>query len=303
MEYMRRYIKNLLTDYNFPESCEQPVLNTLTAIRRNPAAKQKFEQAYALFNRSEPALNAWRIAVDLMNSVASLIHRPAETVHLVFILYMSFVLRDNYYYVYRLPARCFDGVVEDIRAKVNECITVRGIVGTFVPDWYDGFFQYQRVAIGRLQFELKYTDRDIEYAGTLYPAATKCLGVHIPSGRALDIEQCKADMLAACDLFADKFPNGEVLFDCSSWLLSPELRSVLPADGTIARFAALFTLIASGKPMTGHLWRIFGTEDMSDPDALPHDTRLQQYLIQCLKSDTLPHNGYGFLRIRGKKFE
>ena len=68
-------------------------------------------------------------------------------------------------------------------------------------------------------------------------------GVHIPAGSALDPSSCTASFEAASSFFPRHFPEIPVRAAiCHSWLCSPDLASLLPADANIVRFQSRFHL-------------------------------------------------------------
>ena len=184
-----------------------------------------------------------------------------------------------------LPESWFDGVARDLRSKLNECHTLRGIWGSFVPDWFLRFFSLGRFVIGRLQYEM--IPVPDSYCSDVYAAlrGQPSVNIHIPSGSPLRQEEIRASMVGAAQFFADRFPNRKVLFICRSWLLFPGHREMLPEESGIRQFMAEFTAFDPYDDPTGHdLWRIFDTEYTANIDALPQSTSLQQAYAAWLKA-------------------
>lgn len=95
-----------------------------------------------------------------------------------------------------------------------------GIWGITEVGWLSRHLTLRLFRLGRLQFEPK----------------PEAIEVHIPEGEPL--------LPLACDLAFDAAVRmfGRQDFHCHSWLLSPDLESVLPADSNIRAFATRFTL-------------------------------------------------------------
>ena len=106
--------------------------------------------------------------------------------------------------------------MDDIRCKVNECVECKGVVGTFVADWYDRFFKLTCFAYGRFQYEvMTYEGEDFTMAsGKTFKAGDKYINMHIPSrGIPLTDEVRLASYKAAYPHFSALFEDGIVIFE------------------------------------------------------------------------------------------
>ena len=74
---------------------------------------------------------------------------------------------------------------------------------------------------GRLQFEPDKT--------------TDVVHIHIPEGKSLDVGECVKNIE-----LAKKFFDGYSEFDCESWILSPNILSLLSKESNIRKFQKLF---------------------------------------------------------------
>lgn len=189
------------------------------------------------------------------------------------------------YRQYGLPESWFDGVARDLRSKLNECHTLRGIWGSFVPDWFLRFFSLARFVIGRLQYEMIPVPDSYCSDANAALRGQPSVNIHIPSGAPLRQDEVRASMAGAARFFADRFPDRKVLFICRSWLLFPGHREMLPEESGIRKFMEEFPVVDPYCDPTGHdLWRIFNTEDTADIDALPQNTSLQRAYRSWLKA-------------------
>lgn len=198
-----------------------------------------------------------------------------------------------------LPQRWLDGVAADLLAKLHECHTIHGVWGTYVFHWFPWFFTLQRFAMGRLQFEFRPMHSCVSPDGSLMFCGEPSVNVHIPSGAPLDPDAVEASFQEAAAFYAERFPDRRVLFTCSSWLLFPGHRQMLPPESRIRQFMDFFTPV-SGTIDNGkrNLWRIFGTEQVSDLDALPEKTGLQRAYLRWLRSGKPVGNGIGIRYIQ-----
>ncbi len=217
----------------------------------------------------------------------------SETVQLLFFVLISCHLKEKY------KAKGIDEAVWrqsmcDLKAKLIECKNVRGIWGSFVADWFCGFFCMTRFGLGRLQYEITRipeikNEENKEYTGK------KVINIHIPGIGPLLPEDVEESLGLAAKFYADEFEGDEVLFHCGSWLLFPEHREFLPERSRILQFMDFFTVIDSGYHDDGHdLWRIFNTDE-KDVDKFPADTSLQRAYIAWLKAGNKPGWGRGII--------
>ncbi|MBL8992335.1 MAG: DUF5596 domain-containing protein [Spirochaetia bacterium] len=107
------------------------------------------------------------------------------------------------------------------------------------------------------------------------------LGLHIPSTGSLDMEECRKSMEAAPAFFARHFPefrwNG---WECTSWMLDPQLAEHLPASSNLVRFLKEFYLFPlAGANSRQTFERVFGQYPV-DLDSAPATTSLQKAVLK-----------------------
>ncbi len=109
------------------------------------------------------------------------------------------------------------------------------------------------------------------------------LGMHIPATGPLAFDACGASIRRATTFFPERFPEYPFrAFQCGSWLLSPRLGELLPADSNIARFQREVYLYPLPGATDEQLFeRVFG--DMpANPAAAPRDTALRRLVLDEL---------------------
>ena len=207
---------------------------------------------------------------------------PSESASLLFFLLCMEPLKTMYDRK-GLPERYYAGVARDLRSKLNEFYSVKGIWGSFVSPWCAGFFAMTRFVIGRLQYEIIEMPDCISADGKYCFHGQTAVNMHIPSGCPLDMDEVHASMAEAARFFASHFPGKPVLFHCNSWLLFPGHYEMLSPQSRIRQFMDEFTIIRANiyqsKP---DLWRIFNTFETDDPTKLPQDTSLQRAYAKWL---------------------
>lgn len=204
-----------------------------------------------------------------------------------------------------IPDEIFYESMDDIRCKVNECVENKGVVGTFVADWYDRFFKLTCFGYGRFQYEvMTYEGEDFTMSsGKVFKAGDKYINMHIPSrGIPLTDEVRLASYKAAYPHFAHLFEDGIVIFGCSSWLLYPRHREFLPAGMNLLKFMGDFEMV-TGKETPDDFhdrWRVFGRYTNLPDDQLPKDTSLRRAYAEWLQAGNPTGRGFGIIAFDGK---
>ena len=177
----------------------------------------------------------------------------------------------------------------DITYKARECMTYKGVFGTFVPEWFKGFLEVRRFGLGRLQYDLWEHREDTVMIGDFkVEKGYKTLACHIPSSGPLTHEAVVDSFKRAYDFFQDRQKDGILLIECFSWLLFPEYREIFKecAKNTYS-FAQNFEFYDTYyHEKFFDCWRVFNV-DINDCviDDLPEDTRLQKGFKKYLKEN------------------
>ncbi|MBD2864543.1 acyltransferase domain-containing protein [Paenibacillus oceani] len=137
---------------------------------------------------------------------------------------------------------------------------------------------------------------DAEWELVLEPGDT-VLDVHIPEGGKMSHELCRDSYGQAVTFAARHFPEVPYKgFVCSSWLLGPVFKQLLPADSNIVRFQSDYyvTPIKSDEDQT--LERVFGFgTKLDDLPRLPRETTLQRIVYDHLAAGGRIYGAAGFL--------
>lgn len=192
-----------------------------------------------------------------------------------------------------ISEKIFEDTVLDLRYKLDECKLVTGIIGSFVANWFAGFFHLTRFCLGRLQFEVTRFREHFESGGRKLEPESPVINVHIPRSLVpLDETLCEESFRMAKAFFAGE--TGEnCAFVCHSWLLYPENRTILSPRSNIYKFMSRFTIIKSGiDKHRSDLWRLFDTKE-KNPARLPADTSARRAYIDHLKKGGNVGWGYG----------
>ena len=287
---MREYLLSFLKEFSYKDEDVRALTAAFDRLYANEAAWKRFSEAVAM-HRDHDVTDHNRL-IPIVDEAAVLCGVHEFTADLLLYILMSERLREQYRNL-GIGEDIFYDTMCDLRYKLEECKAVKGVVGTFVPFWFTGFFDTERFAFGRLQFEqasfdLVYRDGD----NYLEPDST-VINVHIPrDGTPLDKARCDEAYRRAAAFFRPKI-QGPLAFVCYSWLLYPELKTILPASSNIVRFASQYELLKWGADAEGNdLWRLFDTDERN-PDRLPQDTTARRCVAAHLKAGGRLGWGYG----------
>lgn len=198
-----------------------------------------------------------------------------------------------------LPEKVYIASMRDLKYKVLECHKVYHIWGTFVFEWFRGFFLCDRMAFGRLQYEripFPYDayGQNLKRGDTVY-------NCHIPACGPLTTESVLKSLKEAYGYYQPELKDGILPVVCLSWLLYPPHYMTFPENSNIQRFYKLFHIIDQHQEENCHdFWRIFGCQYTKDPAGWPVDTTLQANFKQYLASGNTMGEGFGILLFDGE---
>lgn len=283
---MKTYLTEFLKRFSYAEEDAIVLLTAFDTLSRDAA----FTEALSCYREAVSCDHDRLIALADEAALRVGVH-PYTADLLVYIL-LSETLHERYR-ERGIDDTVFYDTMCDLRYKLEECKAVKGIVGTFVPFWFAGFFDMTRFALGRLQFELVPFEAEYEQNGKRLTADSTVINVHIPrDGTPLDQVRCDEAYRKAAEFFRPQL-NGTIAFVCYSWLLYPELKTILPAHSNMVRFASQYELLRWGvNKDSPDLWRLFDTDERH-PDRLPQDTTARRSVAAHLRAGGLLGWGYG----------
>ena len=119
------------------------------------------------------------------------------------------------------PETVYFDTISDIRIWQEVHKRKTGEIGLSELYWVANCVKGDLYRFGRLQFE---PDK-----------STDIVHIHIPEDKSLDVNECINNINLANEFF-DRYSG----FDCESWILSPNILSLLPKESNIRKFQALF---------------------------------------------------------------
>lgn len=239
--------------------------------------KEFYEWKHLFENDFEIFLNKWRETQKHFQWVLWFYLRLACEVH-------------EKYKEKDISEEIFHDTFSDITIWCKECYRKYKVYGLEEVEWVAKSIRMELFRLGRLQFEPLILDQKLAQKYHLL-TGEKVLNVHIPAGERLDYCECQKSFESAKKFFS----NEDVIFICDSWLLSPELREILPETSNIIRFQKMYHIVEVHYDFPQAEERVFG-EIRENKDAYPEKNSLQRGLKQYLLTGKKVGIGRGVIR-------
>ena len=278
---MREYLGEFFDKFEYNDSDAAFLLFTYDRIVGREDTLAVWNEAIGMYERDYNC--DFELIISLAQEVAQRLDMHTYTAELLVFICLSRHLKELYD-KQGIDPSIFHNSMLDLKYKLDECKTVKGIVGSFVAWWFPRFFNLERVALGRLQFEVDSFGHYYERNGHILTPDSKAINVHIPRTLThLTSESCDEAFKMAKEYF-----KGEVSepcpFICHSWMLYSGNKDILPEDTNVRKFMSRFDLFDhADDPNLEDLWRIFDTDE-KDPNKLPTDSRMRKAYVDHLKN-------------------
>ncbi len=289
---MKTYLKDFFEVCEYAEPDAVFLTNVYEKIMNNEETAEIWHRAVSIY--SENMNCDFKEILLLADQAADLLGIHKYTAELLILICLTQNLKKEY--AQRgMDMKIYRDTILDLKYKTEECKLVKGIVGTFVAEWFFKFFDMTRFALGRLQFQITEFGHEYEKDGIRLTPQSKVIDTHIPrSLQPLTPQSCDEAFTLAKDFFKEDI--GDIcVFVCHSWLLYPEHKTMLSPKSNVYRFMSQFDILESGiSKSKGDLWRLFDTDE-KDPEKLPADTSLRRAYIERLKNEGNVGWGFGVL--------
>lgn len=180
----------------------------------------------------------------------------------------------------------------DLRYKLEECLAVHGIWGTFVFWWFKRFYECKTFKLGRLEFEKE--ELEFDYNEKL-KKGDMVINCHIPSAGPLLPEQVQDALRKAYEFYGYAESGERMPVVCESWLLYPPHYELFPENSNMRKFYDLFDVYKYwSDEKNGDAWRIFHMDGTNYAD-FPQETTLQRNFYRYLNEGNKMGNGYGII--------
>lgn len=278
---MRNYLQSFFENFEYEPSDAEYLLSAYDRIMGREDTRMVWEEAIKIYERDMRC--DFDLIISLAADVAQRLDMHRYTAELLIFICLSKRLREIY--IERgIDLSIFQKSMLDLKYKLDECKAVKGIIGSFVAFWFGRFYNLERVALGRLQFEVDGFGKHYLSGENVLTPESKAINVHIPRTLThLTPESCDEAFKLAKEYFkgqvADPTP-----FICHSWMLYPGNKDILPDSTNVHRFMSRFDVFDSADdPALEDLWRIFDTDE-KNPDLLPTETRMRRAYVAHLKN-------------------
>ncbi len=299
MEKFKVYSTSFMEKLEFPEDAQRYLGQISEALERdgelynemNVIIKQFFDRDHTPFEEISERLNHLAHKADIHH----------YTIHFMFFMYSSQILKSSYQKA-GISEEVFWNSMLDLRCKLIECYNIHGIWGTFVSNWFPGFYKMQRFGLGRLQYEYEvFQHENYQRKGFTVHKGDRVYNLHIPSYGSFTRNERMASYRKAYEFFKDELDGNPIVFVCDSWLLYPKNKIFMPKGSNIVDFMHDFDIIASKESDTfSNAWRVFGKEHENPVEKLPANTSLQRAYINWLKDGNKTGTGFGIILFDGE---
>ena len=231
-------------------------------------------------------------ALEKLHTLAEAIGIHKYTMEMLYILCLLPDLEIHYQHE-GIPLPYLHSFKDNLNAYAENCKRTYGVWGTNIAWWLMDFFKLKLFSIGRLQFRRRKFRKN---TGT-YPQGAYYVDVHIPGGAPLTPELCDAAYAEAAAFFRKHYGMKNIVFGCHSWLLLPDLATILPECSNILAFARSYEILETRiDTSSSAVSFIFDIPALpSDMDALPEDTSLRKAIKQYLKAGNTINTAFGIM--------
>ena len=287
---MKSYLQGFLKEFEYLPEDAETLLAAYERILLHKGASELWDRAIEVYQSNYHC--DYKALISTADEAAELVDVNEFTAELLLFICLSKHLR-VLYAEHGIDMEFYHTSMLDLRYKLDECKLVYGIVGSFVADWFKGFFDLTRFGIGRLQFEVIPFGASYEKDGNRLTPESPALNVHIPrSGEPLTPAACDDSFRRAKAFFAAEVGD-PCPFTCRSWLLNPDHEDFLPKHTNTYQFFKRFDIYKSiVKKERGDLWRLFDTKELNC-DKLPADSSLRRAYVEHLKKGGKMRSGHG----------
>lgn len=155
--------------------------------------------------------------------------------------------------------------------------------------WGTYFINLKLLEVGRLQYELCKNN----------PITNKeelCIKIHIPSDKKLESNDVKHSLNKSKEVIKKYFKIDDAKYYCNSWLLSNQIRKLLPDNSNIAKFHDMFNIIEAEECVDDILNFVYNIRSIENYNNLAEDTSLQRKIKQYLLEGKAIRKGIGVLK-------
>ncbi len=301
MIHNNQFFINFMEKYNFPEEAKKCFLSIGEKLDSETDLSEKYDTI--LNEYMYPEADELRKALNDLTKLAEDNGINVYSIHCVFLIHCAEILKGRYEKA-GINEEIFWDTMADIKYKLKECMDCEEVPGIFVADWYYGFFDMTRFAYGRFQYEMREFDEEFTTScGHKIKSGDKYVNFHIPSSGVSLTDEVRLDSYKkAYEAFKDEFPDGKMIFGCSSWLLYQKHKEFLPSHLNILRFMDDFEIVSTHESEDfSNGWRVFGKDSDLPFEQLPRNNSLQRAYADWLLAGNGAGGAFGIIVFDGEK--
>ena len=189
-----------------------------------------------------------------------------------------------------IPDSITQATVADLGRNVRVHRKREGVGGLGVMWWLMLHFRGVIFQLGRLQFEMQHAGSEIAASmrehGIEAREPTNALSIHIPDFMGpMDHHACSESIARAATFFPSYFPNWPVHHGyCNSWLLDPQLKTILRPTSNIILFQNRFTLADESWEANETVMQFVFGRHLRDIDTINPQSSLECGVVEHLKN-------------------
>ena len=216
-EQYKEIMHSFMTEFEYPIEAQAEIENAYIKAFENPKFLQELDNLLQIYQKD--CNQGFEQAPALCSQAAG----PGKIS--VFSVYMAVwillaVTAKAHYLAQGYSQEMWKANFTDLLYKLYECKLVKGVWGTFVPTWYNRFFNVSRFTFGKLQFETESLPCDYEKGDVKLEKGIVAINMHIPrTGTHLSPQDVEDACTAAAAFFKEKYGMEQTVFICHSWLL------------------------------------------------------------------------------------
>lgn len=289
---MREYLNVFFEEFAYPAQARTALAQAYDQMIFDDARRKKFE---AILQRYANDKNMdYSQAFQEMKEISAKAGIHEYTGNLLLLICLSKTLRE-YYREEGIEDQIWYTSMCDLKYKLDECKCVYGIWGTFVPWWYDGFFDMTRFGFEKLQFEIRPFEYHYEKNGIILTPESRVLNTHIPrTGGRLDPESVQKSYEQGAKFFKERYQIDPAVFVCNSWLLFPRNKEVLSPDSNLYSFISGFDILKVEEFKDySEVWRLFDAKYDGNVEKLPQNTSFRRAYAEWIRKGEKTGAAYG----------
>jgi len=237
--------------------------------------------------------------MKLMEDMTEKFGEHEYTLKFIFTLRCMPYLRERYKNTPKYTEEMFWQGADDMRCKLEECLDMYGIYGSFVALWFGDMLSMKRVALGRFQYLVKYYEADTftSPSGHVIEKGSPVIEFHIPSSGVPLTDEVRNDSYRrAWEFYKDIVGSDRVVLRCTSWLLYPEHYNFLPEKSNIIKFMNDFDIqFYADQPDFHDAWRVFGKSSQKPLEEWDEKTSIQKAYKKRLLEGKPSGDAMGFI--------